>query len=121
MTVRARKPKRKTNGGGEGRPPAEKRGRITPRAALLALVVVALLLYAAVPFKAYLAQRSRLEQVQRQTQALEQRNAELRTRVRQLHDPAYVEKLARCEGMVRPGEISFVIVPGGRDGEPSTC
>jgi cell division protein FtsB len=98
-----------------------KRGRITPRAALLALVVVGVLLYGAVPFKAYLAQRSTLEQVQRQTNALEQQNAALRVRVKQLRDPEYVEKLARCEGMVRPGEISFVIVPKDGDAEPSAC
>ena len=100
---------------------ARKGGRITPRAALLALVVVALILYAAVPFKAYLAHRSRLEQVQRQTQALEAQNAALRTKAKQLRDPAYVERLARCEGMVRPGEISFVIVPRGGAPEPAAC
>jgi cell division protein FtsB len=100
---------------------ARKRGRITPRAALLALVVVGLLLYAAVPFKAYLAQRSTFEQVQTQTHALEVQNAALRSRVKQLHDPAYVEKLARCEGMVRTGEISFVIVPKDGGAGPSTC
>lgn len=92
------------------------RVRFTPRGVMLAVVVVALLLYLAVPFKAYLAQRSQLDQLERQTQVLEQQNEALRGQVRKLHDPAYIEKLARCEGMVRPGELSFVIVP--KDGRP---
>ena len=105
---------------------AQKRPRrrllVTPRAGLLALIVVALLLYLAVPFKTYLAQRSTLQDLERQTRVLERDNAGLRDRVRKLHDPQYVERLARCDGMVRPGEISFVIVPSdGAASDPSSC
>ncbi len=99
------------------------RTRFTPRAALLVLVLVALLVYLAVPVKAYLAERSHVGQLQQQTQVLQRQNVALRQQVRQLHDPAYVEKLARCEGMVRPGEISFVVVPkgGGGGSSPDAC
>jgi cell division protein FtsB len=100
---------------------AGRRARVTPRAALLALIIVALLLYLVVPFKAYLAQRSRLDQLARQTTVLEQQNADLRDQVRQLKDPAYVERLARCLGMVRPGEIAFVIVPKKGTAQPEDC
>jgi cell division protein FtsB len=98
-----------------------RRLRVTPRAALLALVVLALLLYLLVPLKGYLAQRSRLEDLARQTQRLEQQNAALRDQVRQLKDPAYVERLARCLGMVRPGEIAFVTVPKKGAPQPAPC
>jgi cell division protein FtsB len=102
--------------------PVRGRLRVTPRAAVLVLVVVALLMYMAVPFKTFLAQRSRLDELQRQTQVLEQENDGLRDRVRKLHDPEYVERLARCDGMVRPGEISFVIVPSdGEEPDPESC
>jgi cell division protein FtsB len=97
------------------------RTRVTPRAALLVLIVVALVLYLVVPFKAYLAQRSRLDQLAHQTTALEQQNAALRDQVRQLKEPDYVERLARCLGMVRPGEIAFVIVPKEGGAEPDDC
>jgi cell division protein FtsB len=102
--------------------PVRSRVRVTPRAALLVVIVVALLLYMAVPFKTYLAQRSGLADLQRQTEVLEQENAGLRNQARRLHDPEYVERLARCDGMVRPGEISFVIVPTeGAEPDTSAC
>ena len=32
--------------------------------------------------------------------------------IRQLHDPTYLERMAReCLGMVKPDEIPFVVVP----------
>jgi cell division protein FtsL len=96
--------------------------RITPRAAILAVIVVALLISMVVPFRAYLAQRSRLAELERQTQQLEQQNARLQRRVEQLHDPAYLEQIAReCLGMVRPGEIPFVVVPKGGAAAPAPC
>ncbi len=51
-------------------------------------------------------------QLQHQSAVLEQQNAALQARVDQLNDPLYLEQLARrCLGMVRPGEIAFVILP----------
>jgi cell division protein FtsL len=96
--------------------------RVTPRAAILAVIVVALLISMVVPFRAYLTQRSRLADLERQTQLLEQQNAQLQRKVERLHDPAYLEQIAReCLGMVRPGEIPFVVVPKGRAAPPSSC
>jgi cell division protein FtsL len=96
--------------------------RITPRAAILAVIVVALLISMVVPFRAYLAQRSHLAELERQTQQLEHQNARLQRRVEQLHDPTYLEQIAReCLGMVRPGEIPFVVVPKDGAAAPAPC
>ncbi len=98
------------------------RVRITPRAAILTIVLTALLLYLVVPLRAYLAQRDRLEQLTRRTQALEQGNGELRREIERLEDPRYLERLAReCLGMVRPGEIAFVVVPASGRTAPADC
>jgi cell division protein FtsB len=98
------------------------RTKLAPRAAALAIVVVALLFYLLVPLRTYVAQRNRLGDLERQTQILEQQNAELQDGVDQLRDPAYIEKIAReCLAMVRPGEIGFVIVPKEGPPEPPSC
>ena len=96
--------------------------RFTARAAILAVVVIGLLLYMVVPLKSYMAQRSHLQRLGHQEQVLEQQNAALRAQVAELHDPAYLERIARqCLGMVRPGEIAFVVVPKGGAASPPTC
>ena len=88
--------------------------RVTPRAAVLVAVLLVLLFALAVPVRTYLDQRSQLAQLQREAQVLEQQNAALQRQVAQLNDPAYLERLAReCLGMVKPGEIGFVVVPKG--------
>jgi cell division protein FtsL len=101
---------------------ARPRVRFTPRAAVLALILTALLLYVTVPLKSYLDQRARLAQLQRQGQILQQQNARLQQEVRQLGDPGYIERYAReCLGMVRPGEIGFVVVPANGQPQPPVC
>lgn len=105
--------------GGAGRArPVGRRGPLTLRGAFLAAVVAVLLAYLTVPLRAYLAQRAELGQLEREVQVLEGENRALRERVAQLHDPRYLEELARrCLGMVRPGEVAFVVVP--EDGRPT--
>jgi cell division protein FtsB len=98
------------------------RSRFTARGAILAIVVMALLLYLVVPLRTYMAQRNHLTQLERQTRVLEQQNGLLQQRIQQLHDPAYLERLAReCLGMVRPGEIGFIVVPKGGESQPPNC
>jgi cell division protein FtsL len=59
-------------------------------------------------------QRSDVARLQREERLLQQQNGTLRQQVARLHDPAYLERIAReCLGMTRPGEISFVVVPKG--------
>ena len=101
---------------------ARRRIRFTPRAAMLALVVTALLFYLVVPVRAYVTQRQRLDRLQRQTQLLQQQNAKLERQVEQLRDPSYIERVAReCLGMVKKGEIGFIVVPRSGPPQPVDC
>jgi cell division protein FtsB len=103
---------------------SRQRAPFSPRAALLAIVVTALLVYLFVPIRAYVAQRDRLNQLEHQTQILEQQKAKLEGQVRMLNDPAYLERIAReCLGMVKNGEIGFIVVPEGPRTrlEPPVC
>ena len=78
--------------------------------------------YTLVPLRVYLGQRSQLSDLQRQTSQLEHRTAELTAQARQLQDPRYLERIAReCLGMVRPGEIRFIVVPEGGRPAPPNC
>jgi cell division protein FtsB len=95
---------------------------VTPRAVLLALVVTGLLFYLAVPLRTYLDQRDRLQELERQSQVLERENDQLRRQIELLHDPAYLERIAReCLGMVKEGEIGFIVVPKGGESQPPDC
>jgi cell division protein FtsB len=101
---------------------ARPRPRLTPGAALLAIVVTALLLYLAVPLRTYIDQQNRLAEMERQAQVLEQRNVELQKEIERLHDPAYLERIAReCLGMVKKGEIGFIVVPKDGRSQPPDC
>jgi len=86
--------------------------RLTPKAAILSVVLMVLLLYMMVPLRSYLEQRARLTQLTQQANALQRQQASLMHEIAQLQDPDYLQRIAReCLGMVRPGEIAFVIVP----------
>jgi cell division protein FtsB len=101
---------------------ARGRSRFTARGAILMVVVTVLALYLVVPLRTYMAQRDRLSQLEHQTTVLQQQNDLLRSRIQQLHDPAYLERVAReCLGMVRPGEIPFVVVPGTGQSQAPDC
>jgi cell division protein FtsB len=101
---------------------ARRRIQFTPRGALLALVVAALAFYLVVPLRTYITQRDRLDQLERQSRILQQQNVTLQKQLQLLKDPAYVEKIAReCLGMVKKGEIPFVIVSRNGSPQPATC
>ncbi len=101
---------------------ARGKNRLTSRGAVLAVIITALLLYLIVPLRTYISQRNQLSDLQEQTALLEEQNAELQRQVALLHDPAFLERLAReCLGMVRAGEIGFVVVPKGDRTIPSNC
>ena len=96
--------------------------RITPRAAVLAVIVLALGMALVVPFRQYLAQRAQIDELQRQVATLREDRAQLEHRVEQYRDPKYLERLARkCLGMVRPGEIVFAPIPEEGARRPSGC
>lgn len=78
----------------------------------LAITLAAILLMSVPSMRQLYAQRSRIDAAETRLQALRKENSLLSQRLERLKDPEYVEKLAREElGMVRPGEISYVVVP----------
>ncbi|MFN2545492.1 MAG: septum formation initiator family protein [Actinomycetota bacterium] len=99
------------------------RPRVSLRAAVLAALVTAILIAGVFPIRTYLSERARIAELSRQAQVLEQRNHTLARRIDQLHSDDYIERLAReCLGMVKPGEVAFVLVPhGGKGPKPAPC
>jgi len=98
------------------------RVRLAPRAAVLFLSVFVVAIFAIAPTRAFLAQRSQLAELQRQASILEQENTTLQERSADLRDPRTLERLAReCLGMVRPGEVGFVVIPRGEAPTPPDC
>jgi cell division protein FtsB len=94
------------------------RVRISARASVLLVIVLIVGALSVAPLRAYLSQRQRLEQLQREADRLAAQNRELEGQIARLHDPVFLERLARqCLGMVHPGEIAFVTV--SQSGEPN--
>lgn len=86
--------------------------RISARATVLLLLVLVTGTLSIAPMRAYLEARDRVADLAAEAHRLEARNDRLESRIARLHDPAYLERLARaCLGMVEPGEIAFVTVP----------
>jgi cell division protein FtsB len=84
---------------------------LTTRAAALGLVVCALVMSAALPLREYLAQRSRIAQLQQSQQAQQGRVAALEKQRALLADPTYVASLARERlHYVKPGETTYVVL-----------
>jgi cell division protein FtsB len=98
------------------------RVRVTPRAAVLVFAIFFLGMLAIAPTRAYFEQRSRLTDLERQAAELVSSNDALRERIRDLNDPATLERLARaCLGMVMPGETAYVILPADDAPTPPDC
>ena len=95
-----------------------RRVRLTARATILCTLVIGVLVLSVAPAQLYFEQRAELAQLERQAAALERTNETLASRAEQLRDHAYLERLARrCLGMVKPGEVAFVVVP--KEGAPA--
>lgn len=88
------------------RPP----GRLTGRAVVLALVLVALTLSYVYPVRTYLAQRAQIQSL-REHQARQRHHiAQLRAERRKWDDPKYVEAQAKSHlQMVRPGDKVYAV------------
>jgi cell division protein FtsB len=88
------------------------------RRTLLLAVIGAIAFLSIAPARLYLEQRAEVARLSVRADRLEAANARLSARAERLRDPAFLERLARqCLGMVRRGEIAFVVVPG--DGVPA--
>lgn len=97
-------------------------GRRVPRwvvwGAIAAAAMVAAFVFGTTFLQVYRLEReaARLEQLRGD---LEEQNALLREEIKLLHTPQYVEKLAREQlGLVKPGEISLLIVQAPADPLP---
>jgi cell division protein FtsB len=78
---------------------------------LLGAVGLGVLLLAP-PFEGYLAARQRVAGLEQQAVALENENLRLERRLADLDDPVTIELLARSQqGLVRPGEVPYVLTP----------
>jgi len=81
-------------------------------------LVIGILVLSIAPAQMYFEQKAELARLERQAAALERTNDTLAARAEQLRDDAFLERLARqCLGMVKPGEIAFVVVP--KEGAPA--
>jgi cell division protein FtsB len=88
-----------------------RRGRLTGRAAVLALTVCALVVALAYPTRQYIAQRSQIAQQRRQAQQVRDRVEQLREQKARWADPAYVRAQARAQlHFVMPGETGYVML-----------
>jgi cell division protein FtsL len=77
---------------------------------LLLLVLFVLAATAVYPLRQYLAQQGRIEQLQAKQAALRAANQNLEREQGRLHDPAYVDQLAKQEfQLAEPGEQPWLL------------
>lgn len=88
---------------------------IWPQVVVLVLVLGLVGAMAIEPTRQLLDQRDRIAAATSDLQRLERSNARLEDQIRRLNDPDYIEQQARQVGLVRPGEIPFVVMPPSRD------
>jgi cell division protein FtsB len=92
--------------GARGRPPLG----LTPRGALLLLVMFALAAAAVYPLRQYVSQADRIQRLQDKQRALQAENQRLEQQRARLKDPAYVEQLAKRDfQLVEPGEEAWLV------------
>lgn len=96
-----------------------RRGRLTGRAAVLALTVCALVVALAYPTREYIAQRSQIADQRKQAQAARRQVERLSEEKARWADPDYVKARAREQlHYVLPGETGFIM--SGTPAEGST-
>jgi cell division protein FtsB len=95
---------------------------VRPRGVVVATLLAVLLLTALYPIRQYLAQAANVRRLAAEHRDLEERIARLRELRDRLRTDAEVERIAREElGMVRPGEVPFVVVSPPTDAPPGTA
>jgi cell division protein FtsB len=84
---------------------------MTPRGAILALLLMGVLFSSVYPVRRYFAVRTSIAQLRSEERALDQQQQELTKREMLLQTDAEVERIAREDlAMVRPGEVAFAVV-----------
>ena len=87
------------------------RAIMTPRGAILALLLVGVLFSSVYPIRRYFQVRSSIAKLQHEDRALDLRTQQLTKQKTLLQTDGAVEAIAREElGMVRPGEVPFAII-----------
>jgi cell division protein FtsB len=72
------------------------------------------------PTRKLMDQRARIDQATHELTQVNRSNQRLQARIDRLRDPDYVDQLARSQaGLVKPGEIAFVVMPPGRGAAPA--
>ena len=104
--------------GRDALPRRRRRVRLTARATILCTLVIGVLVLSVAPAQMYFEQTAEVARLERQVAALSRTTETLSARAEQLRDRAFLERLARqCLGMVKRGEIAFVVVP--KEGAPA--
>ena len=100
----------------EPRPPLG----LTPRGAVLLLVMFALAATAVYPLRQYVSQQDRIERLEAKQQALAAENARLEAERKRLQDPAYVQQLAKRDyHVLAPGEEAWVVTGTPPQAQPA--
>jgi cell division protein FtsB len=87
--------------------------RLTFHGSVLVMTLVTLLLMAVPPARQLHREHAREQAAAERLAVLRADNARMDQHLTRLKDPNYVEKVAREKlGLVRPGEIGYVVVPG---------
>ena len=97
-----------------------RRRALTPRGAILIMVVLGLLFTSVYPLRRYIAVRHEITDLRGESVALDQKLVDLERERAMLHTDEAVEEIARKDlGMVAPGEVPFVIPGNGTDAPPA--
>ena len=92
------------------RPAPPRSGRLTGRAAVLAVVICAIALSLAYPVREYMSQRQQIDQLVAQQQTMLSQVKSLQAEQARLSDRAYIEQLARQElDMCFPGTQCYIV------------
>lgn len=105
-----KKPKRKGRSKGKG---AARAIPVNYQVVVGVTAVVLAALWLLYPtYQVRVRQQKQLESVQRQYARLRGENRSLKTRIKQIKSPEYVERYAREKlGLVKPGENAYVVLP----------
>lgn len=81
------------------------------------VVLSAAALVTVFPTRTYLSQRQELSAERERLSVLREQNTRLAARVKKLHTPQEIERLAREQyNLVKPGEEAYAILPSPSDG-----
>jgi cell division protein FtsB len=82
------------------------------RLLLVAVAIGSVVFFFVLPARTWLSQSSSTAVAEKRIKVLAAENQALQTKVAQLHDPAYIERVAREQyDLVMPGEKAYSILP----------